>query len=200
MGRTYRWQFGRSVTERLRWASFEFGWCSSCGRLGLDRPAAAGVQRTNGAGKNRVSWLTPWVLARYRSTNLRPESHMKSSRFSSLFFLLAVACGAPSTVATRPAPTQPPAPAPSAPAVTPAGVRPPSHPRRGAAQLAAPRRRDRSRAGRELRARHERAARGQGAQEEGARRDHRQRDRHVARGPQGEPLGEPEGDAGQPRR
>src|SRR6476646_2312326 len=80
---------------------------------------------TNGAGKNRVSWLTPWVLARYRSSNLRPESHMKSSRFSSLFFLFAVACGAPSTVATRPTPTAPPAAAPSAPAVSqPASVPP----------------------------------------------------------------------------
>ncbi len=50
---------------------------------------------------------------------------MKSSRFSSLFFLLAVACGAPSTVATRPTPTPPPAAAPSAPAVSqPASVPP----------------------------------------------------------------------------
>jgi subtilisin family serine protease len=50
---------------------------------------------------------------------------MKSSRFSSLFLLLAVACGAPSTVATRPTPTPPPAPAPSAPAVSqPASVPP----------------------------------------------------------------------------
>jgi subtilisin family serine protease len=43
---------------------------------------------------------------------------MKSSRVSSLFFLFAVACGAPSTVATRPAPTAPPTPPPVAPAPT----------------------------------------------------------------------------------
>src|SRR5215470_18766860 len=42
---------------------------------------------------------------------------MKSSRVSSLFLLLSLACGAPSTVATRPAPAPPPAPTPAAPAV-----------------------------------------------------------------------------------
>ena len=35
---------------------------------------------------------------------------MKSSRVSSLLLLLSIACGAPSTVATRPTPTPPPAP------------------------------------------------------------------------------------------
>ncbi len=91
---------------------------------------------------------------------------MKSSRFSSLFFLLAVACGAPSTVATRPTPTAPPAAAPSAPAVSqPASVPP-------VTLAEAPRNwqlldeGDRSRAGHQLRARHERAPRGEGAQEE----------------------------------
>jgi subtilisin family serine protease len=51
---------------------------------------------------------------------------MKSSRVSSLLLLLSIACGAPSTVATRPAPTQPPAVAPTAPPVVsqPASVPP----------------------------------------------------------------------------
>jgi subtilisin family serine protease len=40
---------------------------------------------------------------------------MKSYRLSSLLLLLSVACGAPSTVATRPTPTPVPTPAPSAP-------------------------------------------------------------------------------------
>src|SRR5215475_2015942 len=44
--------------------------------------------------------------------------HMKSSRLSSLFFLVAVACGTPATVATRPTPAPPPPAAPTAPAVT----------------------------------------------------------------------------------
>ena len=43
---------------------------------------------------------------------------MKSSRLSSLFFLVAVACGTPATVATRPTPAPLPPPAPTAPAVT----------------------------------------------------------------------------------